>query len=137
MFRFQASPFKILEPYSLLQPHWKVIFFWLWISGIPAKIFKVFQFPRSDKIFPICRAKYSAKLRTFFQLSADRHNNTHIVLILDMHLQRWSLFMLSLVWFVVFALCFSSLNFIFRGFAFAVMVHLFVCWHWSDFCELS
>ena len=67
-----------------------VIFFWLWISEIHANIFKVFQFPPSDEIFPICPAKYSAKsakLRTSFQLSADRHNNTHIGMILDTHLQ--------------------------------------------------
>ena len=71
---------------TLQQPSWMVIFFWLWISEIHANIFKVFQFPRSDKIFPICPAKYSAKLRTSFQLSADRHNNTHIDLILESHL---------------------------------------------------
>lgn len=100
MFRFRASPFNILEHYSLLQQPWMVIFFWLWISEILANIFKVFQFPRSDKIFPICPAKYSAKLRTSFQLSADRHNNTHIGLILDLHLQWWPFCMLVLVWFV-------------------------------------
>ena len=40
------------------------------------------------------------KLRTSFQLSADRHNNTHIGLILDLHLQWWPFCMLVLVWFV-------------------------------------
>ena len=85
---------------TLQQPSWMVIFFWLWISEIHANIFKVFQFPPSDKIFPICPAKYSAKLRTSFQLSADRHNNTHIGLILDLHLQWWPFCMLVLVWFV-------------------------------------